>query len=295
MSLECRVCRGTDLEAAGHVAGRIARRTFDLAHCRSCRFSFVTEPWTDFAAIYSEAYYHGRGADPYIDYVFEMEHPERTVRRYEWAGLLQVVSALVPLTPAARWLDFGCGNGGLVRWARDHGGVAAVGYETGWIADRVRQAGLPMLSDDQLAAAGASFDVVTAIEVLEHVVDPVDTLRTIARVLKPGGVLLLTTGNAEPYRGRIATWRYVVPEIHVSFFEPHTLAVAYGLAGLTPSFPGFVPGYDQVIRFKVLKNLGVRQTSAWERLVPWRLAARFVDAKWKITAHPVGVRAGEAS
>lgn len=290
MSLECRVCRGRDLESAGRVNGRIVTRAFELAHCTACRFSFVVDPWTDYAAIYSEAYYRGRGADPYVDYVFEMEHPDRTIRRYEWAGFLRVASALVPMTPLVRWLDFGCGNGGLIRWVRQRTGIAVVGYETGWIANRVREAGFPLLREGELDSAVGTFDLVTAIEVIEHIVDPIDTLRVIARLLKPGGVLVLTTGNAEPFRGRLATWRYVIPEIHVSFFEPQTMARAYAEAGLAASFQGFVSGYDQIIRFKVLKALGVREPRAWERFVPWGLAARAIDARLKVTGHPIGTR-----
>ena len=79
----CRVCSRDDVEAAGRVPGRLVTRSFALAHCRNCRFSFVIEPCTDYAAIYGEAYYRGRGADPYVDYVFELEHPGRTVRHYE--------------------------------------------------------------------------------------------------------------------------------------------------------------------------------------------------------------------
>jgi hypothetical protein len=51
-----------------------------------------------------------------------------------------------------------------------------------------------------------------------------------------------------------------------------------------------VPGYDQIIRFKVLKALRVREPRAWERLIPWGLAARAIDARWKVTGHPVGRR-----
>ena len=74
--------------------------------------------------------------------------------------------------------------------------------------------------------------MVTAIEVMEHVIEPMVTLPRIAALLRSGGLLFLTTGNAEPFRGRLAKWSYVKPDIHVGFFEPGTLATALRGAGL---------------------------------------------------------------
>jgi SAM-dependent methyltransferase len=289
--LTCPICGGRRLESAGSAAGQFAKRSFSLAHCLDCRFSFVTDPWTEYEAIYSEAYYHGRGADPHVDYVFELEHPETTVRSYEWRGLLRAVRSLAPVGARTRWLDFGCGNGGLVRWAREHGVDNVVGHETGWIASRAQARGIPMLSAADLARESSTFDLITAIEVLEHVVDPIDVLRQIAQLLKPGGVLFLTTGNANPYRNRLPEWRYVIPEIHVSFFEPQTLGLAMQTAGLNPVYPGFVDGFDQIIRFKILKALGVRRRAFWEQAVPWPLVSRLVDSRLALSAHPAGRRA----
>jgi SAM-dependent methyltransferase len=284
------VCHSARLEPAGLVHGHLSGRAFHLASCLDCRFSFVIDPWTAFDQIYSEAYYHGRGADPSVDYVFELEHPETTVRRYEWEGLLRAIGALVPIGPETRWLDFGCGNGGLVRWARDRGIAHAVGHETGWMAERASADGIPLISVEQVANCHGAFDVVTAVEVLEHVPDPVEVLKLLARVLKPGGLLFLTTGNARPFRGRLPHWRYVMPEVHVSFFEPETLDRAMKVAGFQPTYRGFVDGFDQVIRFKILKTLGVRRRAMWERMVPWGLVARAVDSRLSVTAHPVGFR-----
>jgi len=80
----------------------------------------------------------------------------------------------------------------------------------------------------------------------------------------------------------------VIPEIHVSFFEPRTLGTAMASAGLRPEAPGFGPGWTDIIRFKLLKNLKRRSVSPLERAVPWPLAARAIDARMKISAHPVG-------
>ena len=50
------------------------------------------------------------------------------------------------------------------------------------------------------------------------------------------GLLFLTTRNAAPFRKRLSSWRYVVPDVHVSFFEPTTLAVALEVAGFIMNF-----------------------------------------------------------
>lgn len=261
--------------------GAVAGRDFRLRRCPACGFAFVADPWTDYDAIYDEAYYTGRGADPLVDYVFERERPWETIRAYEWRGIARAVSALAPVGEATRWLDYGCGTGGLVRDLRARFRCEAFGYEQGWAAEQLDVPRVERLEDD-------AWDVITAIEVVEHVVDPVALLARLRAALRPGGLLFLTTGNAAAHRDRLEHWRYVVPEIHVSFFEPRTLALALTRAGFRAEQPGFLPGHVDIIRFKVLKNLRAHRRSILEAAVPWPLVARVVDARAHVTAHPVG-------
>lgn len=286
--IECRVC-GAAAAPAGSVHGRLRDRDFALAHCDACGYGFVVEPWTEYAAIYSDAYYEGRGADPLVDYVFELEHADTTVRRHEWRGILEAVRGHAPVPAGTAWLDFGCGTGGLVQHLRAEG-IDAVGFEQGWSVPRLRERGVPLLEEEELEGAAGRFAVITAIEVLEHVVDPVAELRRIASLLAPGGVLFLTTGNAAPYADKLAQWRYVIPEIHVSFFEPRTLEHAMRAAGLDPRPGGFNRGWTDIIRFKALKNLKRHTVSPLERVVPWSLVAPALDARLGLSAHPVGYR-----
>lgn len=282
----CPIClSSTDL--VGMVRGNYADCDFTLRSCAACRFGYISDPWVDYDAIYSRDYYAGRGADPLVDYEFELEHPDRTVRRLEWEGLVRAVNALVSPQPGMRWLDFGCGNGGLVRYARERG-IAAVGIDEGWIADRARERGIPIMGRNELDEQAGSFDVVTAVEVLEHVIDPVQELRRVRALLRPGGLFLATTGNARPFRERLERWRYVVPEIHISFFEPETLALAMEQAGLRPEFRAPPRGFDDVLAFKVLKNLRVRRLSPVVRASPRRLVARVADRYAQLSAHPLG-------
>jgi 2-polyprenyl-3-methyl-5-hydroxy-6-metoxy-1,4-benzoquinol methylase len=262
---------------------------YQLRHCPTCRLSFIANPCTDYARVYDEAYYRGRGADARVDYVFELEHPASTIRQYEWRGIVAAVRHLARLGPKTRWLDFGCGNGGLVRYVRDRVGCDVVGFDVGWITDRAREAGVPILREDELDARAGTFDVVTAIEVLEHVPEPLDTLRRVRSMLKPGGLFFYTTGNAAPYRGRLTEWEYVRlrPDVHVSFYEPQTLERALRAADFEPEYRGLIPGFTDIIRFKVLKNLGFRRAAEWQRLLPWGVAARVLDRKFGVSGHPV--------
>ena len=287
MTLSCRAC-GAAAEPAGQRFGRFAGRDFTFARCRHCGFGFVVDPLEDLAAIYDEAYYRGQGADPLVDYIGELEAPGRSIRLYEWRGILKAVEALRGPVAGARWLDYGCGNGGLVRYVRGRRALDMMGYEEGWAAQAGREAGIPILDRAALdALEDGSCDIVTAVEVIEHMVDPAELLATARRLLKPGGLLFLTTGNAAPVAD-LARWSYATPEIHVSFFEPRTLAALFERHGLRAEQRGFLPGHDDIIRFKVLKNLGQRRRGVAEALVPWPLLSRLVDRRYRVTAHPVG-------
>jgi SAM-dependent methyltransferase len=282
---KCAVCDSL----AGYVgsrAGTVDGRRFDYFHCPACRFTFVGNARTDYTAVYDEAYYRGHGADPLVDYLYELENPDQTIRNYEWRGLLSIFSKLQPV--GGRWLDFGCGAGGLVRTARAEG-IDCVGFEEGWGSRAARERGIPVLDAADLPACAGQFGFVTAIEVLEHVVDPVRILGQIRSLLSPRGMLFLTTGNAEPWRGRILEWSYArIPDVHVSFYEPATLSLAMSKAGLR-AVPGrYMKGHTEIIKYKVLKSVGIRRTQRIIDFLPWSILSRLVDLRYGVSAQPMG-------
>jgi SAM-dependent methyltransferase len=135
-----------------------------------------------------------------------------------------------------------------------------------------------------------SFDIITMIEVIEHVVDPIPLLRSVAGLLRRGGLLFLTTGNAFPQMKSFLTWAYVVPEIHISYFTPRSLEISYQKAGLTPVLGTYGRGWTDIIRFKILKNLGFKKRSSIEAALPWPVLSRLANARYNVASHPLAIK-----
>jgi 2-polyprenyl-3-methyl-5-hydroxy-6-metoxy-1,4-benzoquinol methylase len=286
MTMSCKLCGSTPLPF-GSKRGRLTHRAFHFYRCPDCRFVFVGDPWTEYDKIYSEAYYRGLGVDPYIDYVYESNHQQETIRVYEWRGILDNIMALTSIRPETRWLDFGCGQGGLLHFCLQQVKASFVGFEEGWLSAGAATVGYPILRDREMLSAAAPFDIITAIEVLEHVPDPVETVALFRRLLKPAGLFFYTTGNPEPYLNNFIDWEYVYPEIHVSYFEPDTMARLLKDTGFHIETPNYLPGYSNIIRYKVLKRLGLKRQSIVEKALPWSLVSRAIDRRLKITRYPI--------
>lgn len=107
----------------------------------------------------------------------------------------------------ARALDVGCGGGLLSEaLARAGASVTAIDLAPGVLEVarlHLHESGLAVdyreISVEALAEeAPAAFDVVTCMEMLEHVPDPASVIRACATLLKPGGKLFLSTLNRTP-------------------------------------------------------------------------------------------------
>ncbi len=300
-SLRCRACGSTDLALRGSKPGTFLRRTFDFHQCRVCELMFV-EPFSGFA-IYDDAYYRGQGPDPYVDYETEYRDWRRTDRALEFADLFRLASARLarssPAQPGAplRWLDFGCGAGGFLKFLREKSALAGrpldlCGHDVGSYANLLRTKDAFRILD--LGEVGreptGSFDVISMIEVIEHLPSPLEPLQLVARLLKPGGLLLLTTGNLDSPAARRSGihYRYCAPEIHVSLFNPRTLARLYARVGLTP----YPVRYDGAVRFKVLKTLRHRPAlrAAARAALAFPPVVRAIDAVYGVSAMPCAVK-----
>lgn len=258
----CRCCDSPRTTRFGRKRGQFIPRDFDFYDCSDCGIRFVA-PFSGYT-IYDDAYYRGQGPDPYVDYENEYRDWRSTDRALEFHDVARVADSFftrrAKTGASLEWLDFGCGAGGLLAFLSARKQIAGhdvrlSGHDVGSFADRLRNEGGFRILDLEAVRAepDARYDIISLIEVIEHIERPAETIALVARLLRPGGLLILTTGNMHgPIpRAQGVGYGYCVPEIHVSLFNPTALANLYRRFGLEPvSFR-----YDGVVRFKVVKTL----------------------------------------
>ena len=138
----------------------------------------------------------------------------------------------------SRLVDIGCSRGQFVGFAA-HAGFAAEGVEPAPdIAAAARELGLKVHTGllEEQHFDDATFDVASLFEVVEHLREPLPLLRECRRILKPGGLLLISTGNAASWTVAAmgARWDYFHIEKdggHISFFNPQSIAALAHNAG----------------------------------------------------------------
>lgn len=145
----------------------------------------------------------------------EHQHPDlvegyiRGALRAEMKGRRTISSlgrfeadALSPGSSSGELLELGCGSGGFVVAAARTEATVACDVALRWLVlarKRVKEAGvhcdLVCANAEALPFAGATFQHVVAIDLLEHAADPKAVLQQAARVLKENGTVFLATPN----------------------------------------------------------------------------------------------------
>ncbi len=199
------------------------RRWMTLLRCPACGVVFAD----DLAAV---DYAVGDFQQKYIAHYVE-----------QGGGFDATIEPFSRALPASigRFLDVGCGYGFALDYARFAFGWEVQGVDPSALAAAgCGDLALPIASACLTPALdlGRPFDLVLASEVIEHVADPVGLLKAIRGKMSAGGLLALTTPNAEALRADAPptdSWRAASPGLHLVIFTAATLRQALHGAGFT--------------------------------------------------------------
>lgn len=174
----------------------------------------------------------------------------------------------------SRILDLGAGTGAFSKRLADSGYsvIAIDGHADQWIPKEI-----PLIRQDiDLGIADSTdvqFDAVCCLEVIEHVENPWKLLREIAKLLRPKGVVILSTPNVTSFLSRLIFLR--TGQFHqfsgvdlsyghirpVTAFELTLIADRLGLQILETSPGGYLPVFDlssfgpKSLVFNILRGL----------------------------------------
>ncbi|MBH5322644.1 class I SAM-dependent methyltransferase [Aurantiacibacter sediminis] len=229
----CNMCGFTTCE---HL---FTKKDFRLVRCTNCGLAYIANPpdAEGIKAIYTaKSSYHDQLLDSGSD---EYQRQRKTAHQH-----MQMLRHFRPDPSGLLLLDIGCSSGIFLGEARSFGMVcmgAELSPETAAFARK--HFSLPVHQGDWRDAgfADASFDIITLFDVIEHLPDPLGELKALHRLLKPGGLLLLSTPDIDglfprasyPLAKKLDYWPHPEPPHHLFQFSQKTLAAMVEKAGFT--------------------------------------------------------------
>jgi SAM-dependent methyltransferase len=217
----CPICNAAVTDQYLRAHDHASHDLFELDECGACGLVFVANPPEDLGRYYRAPY---RNYRPWVQKIFNLMY-RRHARK--WSRDIRT---------RGRALEIGCGDGWMLAALRDEGWqVAGIERTTESASFAVRRQHLPVMVGGLDALKPVpSFDLIFMHHVLEHLPNPMDTLRKCARLLKTDGVLIVAVPNLASWQSRLTGrhWFHLDAPRHLVNFTPATLAQAMQSAGL---------------------------------------------------------------
>ena len=198
------------------------KNDYDVVRCLDCGFIFTRDyPSAGFLRRFYEPLFAGPSG--------QCKPAGGVGRPLKYWLFTRWIRRFYPKNAIIRTLELGCGQGDLLRAVQRDPRFEARGLD---YADaplsHARSLGLRVDKGDiqSMKFDDASFDLVVALHVLEHVHDLDATLGEIHRVLRPDGLFFAVCPCASHIKARWAgeRWKYLGPPGHLWYFSPVTLS-----------------------------------------------------------------------
>ncbi|MBA7692139.1 Ubiquinone biosynthesis O-methyltransferase [subsurface metagenome] len=176
----------------------------------------------------------------YSQHIPEKFKPHKgLVRRYKYYFLTRSIKKHFPKDKQIRLLEIGCSYGRLLSSLQLDKQFKAIGIDLTDVSLKyARRLGLNVLKGtlESQAFANESYDVVVALQTIEHVLDPIRLLTEINRILSKGGIFVATVPCVTHIKAKIAgmKWKYYAPPGHLWYFSPRTFKLLFSKTGFQP-------------------------------------------------------------
>ena len=209
---------------------------YRLYRCPVCKLT-MTEFYQPYALFveqfYSKGYFTG---DPRCSAFSGYEKDKQCITR----NLQQVLRKVKPyVNTNAKMLDAGCAMGFMVELARSYG-YTAYGFDpSSYALSRATSTMKQYLSQATIETASYpknSFDVITLTDIIEHVQDPIASMRKLRRFLKKNGLIVIATGDTQSVAAKLLGkhWTFYIPPQHLFFLSKDNLTTMLNQTGFAP-------------------------------------------------------------
>jgi 2-polyprenyl-3-methyl-5-hydroxy-6-metoxy-1,4-benzoquinol methylase len=224
----CVLCpQGT--EANVHIRTHSGGFPFSYLKCRGCGLVFLS-PRPD-----------GKEALQFYEQDYYGENPQKfrsgleALRLFFAWNRMRRVRKFFPSSGKA--LDIGCGEGTFLRLLQKEGWECQGTELTAESASRASRLGISVSvgQPDEKRFPPHSFDLITLWQVLEHLPEPMKTLRIATHLLKKGGILAISTPNIDSLQAEVGRdqWFHLDPPRHLYLYSPRTLEQMIGPLGFS--------------------------------------------------------------
>lgn len=233
--------------------------TLTIYQCEDCGFLFCPD------------------AGDVTSYYAELEDQEyedtRDQRKLQARKLLKQIKRY---KPSGTLLDIGAGSGILVEEAVNFGYQASGVEPSRWLVEQSNKLSIPVREGIfPEAIADKKYDIITLIDVLEHVHTPIQLLKDISAHLTKDGIAIIVTPDVKSIAARLLGkkwWHFRVA--HISYFEKANFKLALKNSGLEavkwyrPSwfFPldylllrigQYIPFVDRLAKIRFVKSITI--------------------------------------
>jgi 2-polyprenyl-3-methyl-5-hydroxy-6-metoxy-1,4-benzoquinol methylase len=215
-SVTCNLC------GANQTRPFASRKGMQIVQCQGCGLVYVN-PRLNRDSLHR---HYNQGESSRIQYYQDVECADRRT----FAGILDLAERLMP--GRGQLLDVGPNIGTCLDLARQRGWDVCGIEINATAADYCRtKRGLHVVTGtlDHHGFAPSSFDVVLMGDVIEHLCDPVETMRVVQELLRPAGVVIISTPNIATWSGRLLQLK---PQEHLYYFSPATMTTLLQQVGL---------------------------------------------------------------